>query len=646
MSPRPRMSTRRRVVTWALVLVVLAGVGLANRPVIAMGTQAFHNYQIGTDSYKKDNGFWSFLNVPGKFKINGIHSALLPTGKVLIVAGSGNNRANFNAGTFKTVVWNPADDSWRIVATPSDLFCSGHAFLPDGKLLIAGGTRRYEILKPDVKKAAGAMDIRMESPNGKPRLLRKGTELTSTKTGLVYRTTADAIVPPATKVTKGPKTVVTASITPVYVEALTKGKAAIVKAKTRFTIKGLTGQLSRDWYGVSQNLNMNKQEYQGDDTSYEFNPYTETYEKTGKLNYARWYPTLAPLADGSVLAVSGLNNLGNMINGQIEKFDVKQKRWIEQPRLKQMFPTYPALFLMKNNELFFSGSNTGYGSPIKYRKPGIWNLRTNALKLVPGLTDTDLLETSASVLLAPAQDQKVMLLGGGGTGQSDRATRRTAVIDLDSANPEYKQTADLPNPTRYLGTVLLPDDTVFTTNGSTGYRGENDSDLLTAQIYHPDTNKFDPVAPPKVGRNYHSESILLPDGRVLTLGSDPLYAGNGDYRAGKFEQRIEIYTPAYLYKGKRPTITGGPAAVRRGETVTFTTSDAADLKSARLIRPSSVTHVTDVEQRSLALDMTPTAGGVQLTIPQGAAMVPSGNYMLFLNNKAGVPSVARWVKVA
>ena len=32
------------------------------------------------------------------------------------------------------------------LATPYDMFCAGHAFLPNGNLLVAGGTSRY----PDI----------------------------------------------------------------------------------------------------------------------------------------------------------------------------------------------------------------------------------------------------------------------------------------------------------------------------------------------------------------------------------------------------------------------------------------------------------------------------------------------------------------
>ena len=99
-------------------------------------------------------------------RVNAIHAALLRTGKVLIVAGSGNDRKQFNAGTFKTLLWDPDTDKFKLIHTPSDMFCAGHVFLPDGKLLIAGGTRRYEKLEAG-RHARGGRD------DGQERVARR-----------------------------------------------------------------------------------------------------------------------------------------------------------------------------------------------------------------------------------------------------------------------------------------------------------------------------------------------------------------------------------------------------------------------------------------------------------------------------------------
>ena len=65
------------------------------------------------------------------------------------------------------------------------------------------------------------------------------------------------------------------------------------------------------------------------------------------------------------------------------------------------------------------------------------------------------------------------------------------------------------------------------------------------------------------------------------------------------------------------------------------------------MRPSAVTHVTDVEQRSVALEVTHDAGGDSfgVTIPDRPGLLPSGWYMLFATGEDDAPSEARWVRV-
>jgi hypothetical protein len=301
---------------------------------------------------------------------------------------------------------------------------------------------------------------------------------------------------------------------------------------------------------------------------------------------------------------------------------------------------------MSDGRLFYSGSNAGYGpSDGDGRLPGIWNLQDNSFRQVGGLRDPHLTETSASVLLPPAQDQQVMVLGGGGIGESSESTARTDIIDLRTSDPHFTPGPDLAEPTRYLNAVILPDNTVLTTGGSHDYRGKGNSNNHIARIYDPITNSFRVTASPRVGRNYHSEALLLPDGRVVVLGSDSLYKDGDNSIPGTFEQRIEVYSPPYLYHGSRPAITDGPTALQRGAIADFTTPDPNSIATAKLIRPSSVTHTTDIEQRSVALDIVRKDGAISLTVPTQAGLVPSGWYMLFVTDRTGTPSAAHWVHV-
>ncbi|GAA4923244.1 galactose oxidase early set domain-containing protein [Actinoplanes utahensis] len=648
MKPRSRPTLARRLTSGLVTLVVLAVVAIANRPMVAVAAEALHEFQITRQSYKERYGLWSRLPVPQGFKVNAIHAALLHTGKVLIIAGSGNNRDAFEAKSFRTVLYDPVEDEFTEVPTPTDVFCAGHTFLPDGKLLVAGGTKSYEVLAEDVEHAAGVMKIKNESPDGGPRIFPKGARLRSAG-GEVYRTRSAVTVPAARKITHGAHTMVHAGEAEVWVDAVAKGDRPVVKSPAQYSIEGLTGPAARNLYGVAEKITREKQEYGGDRTSYEFDPLTERYVRTGDMRDHRWYPTLIGLTSGDVIAVSGLDQFGRILPGRNERYLPAQRRWVAAPELKRYFPTYPGLHLMGDGRVFYSGSNSGYGSDTEGRTPGLWDVRRNTFQVVPGLRDADMNETSSSVLLAPAQEQKVMIFGGGGVGESQESTARTDIADLDEKNPRYRPGPDLPKPARYLSTVLLPDDTVLTTGGSSGYRGgpyrgDPRSDLFNSQIYHPGRNAFDKAADSTVGRNYHAEAILLPDGRVITMGGDPLYDKSGE-NAGTFEQRIEIYSPPYLFKGERPTITGGPVTVERGSNAFFGTPQASRITSARLVRPSAVTHVTDVDQRSVALGLTRVESGVRVTVPPKSGLIPSGWYMLFLVDENGIPSVARWVRV-
>ena len=75
-------------------------------------------------------GEWS--SVMTSVPIVQVHLHLLPTGKVLSWGGP-------DSDTPTTYLWDPATGAFSSILAPSELFCSGHSFLPDGRLLVAGG---------------------------------------------------------------------------------------------------------------------------------------------------------------------------------------------------------------------------------------------------------------------------------------------------------------------------------------------------------------------------------------------------------------------------------------------------------------------------------------------------------------------------
>ncbi|MGS2588161.1 galactose oxidase-like domain-containing protein [Streptomyces hebeiensis] len=639
-----RRNRARRLAIGAAVVVAVAGM---NGPALyRFSSEQYHEYKINRPDYKAANGHWGFLDVPAKFKINSIHASLLHTGKVLLIAGSGNNQKNFDAGKFESILWDPKDNSYKMIPTPKDMFCSGHTQLPDGNLLVAGGTKRYEKLKGDVTKAGGLMIVHNEDPD-KPITLPAGTMFTGKENGKTFVSKDPVLVEKAKKVFD-PATGAFLRTEPglgrIYVEARKSGARYETGTEDNYRVHGMKGSDARNVYGIAQKLALDKKDFQGIRDAFEFDPVAEKYIKVDPMNEARWYPTLTTLEDGKVLALSGLDEIGQIVPGKDEIYDPETKKW-EYTGIIRKFPTYPAIFLMDNGKLFYSGSNAGYGPADVGRDPGVWDLETNKFDKIPGLSDADQMETSATVMLPPAQDQKFMVIGGGGVGESKKSSEKSRLVDLKDADPRFEDGPALDKGTRYPSASLMPDDSLLVTGGSEDYRGRGGTDILQARLYDPKSDTYKRVADPAVGRNYHSGSVLLPDGRVMIFGSDPLFSDKANTKPGTFEQRIEIYTPPYLFRDERPELTDGPKEIERGGSAVFKTKDAASIKTAKLMRPSAVTHVTDVEQRSIALDMKKTAEGIEVTVPENSALVPSGWYMLFVTDDKGTPSEAVWVDV-
>ncbi|GGZ79580.1 galactose oxidase-like domain-containing protein [Streptomyces echinoruber] len=638
---------RRRARRLAIgTVVVLALAGMNGPWLYRFGTARYHQYVIDQPEYKADNGHWQIVRFPPQYRQDTIHAVLLHTGKVLMIAGSGNNQDNFDAKKFDTRLWDPVKGTIKKIPTPKDLFCTGHTQLADGNVLIAGGTKRYEKLKGDVTKAGGLMIVHNENPD-KPITLPAGTRFTGRTNHKTFVSKDPVLVPRARKVfdrRTGRWLRNDPGLGRIYVEAQRKGARYETGTQDNYRVRGLKGADARNTYGIAQKLALDKKDFQGIRDAFEFDPVAERYIKVDPMNEARWYPTLTTLSDGRILSVSGLDDIGQLVPGKNEIFDPRTRKWTYTKKIRQ-FPTYPALFLLQNGKLFYSGSNAGYGPDDVGRDPGVWDVDTNAFTKLPGLSDAHLMETSGTVMLPPAQDERFLVIGGGGVGESKLSSRKTRLIDLRAKHPRFTDGPSLEKGTRYPQSSILPDDTVLVSGGSQDYRGRSDSNILQARLYHPDTNTFERVADPLVGRNYHSGSILLPDGRVMFFGSDSLYGDKANTRPGRFEQRIEIYTPPYLYHGARPDLSGGPKTVARGASATFTSRHASAIRKLRLIRPSASTHVTDVDQRSVAVDFTTSGDRVKVTVPKNRNLVQSGWYMLFAVDDQGTPSVAQWVRV-
>jgi hypothetical protein len=86
---------------------------------------------------------WRLL--PNSSEVLAIHAALLRTGEILYFGGDEHDAGQNEAGRIDhTRLFDCATLVVTNLGSPtSDVFCSGHAFLADGRLLVAGGTQHF-----------------------------------------------------------------------------------------------------------------------------------------------------------------------------------------------------------------------------------------------------------------------------------------------------------------------------------------------------------------------------------------------------------------------------------------------------------------------------------------------------------------------
>jgi hypothetical protein len=203
----------------------------------------------------------------------------------------------------------------------------------------------------------------------------------------------------------------------------------------------------------------------------------------------------------------------------------------------------------------------------------------------------------------------------------------------------WRYTSPMTHARRHLNATMLPDGKVLATGGTSSPGFSDPAGAVhAAEMWDPRTGNWHVLASNSINRVYHSTSLLLPDGRVL-------HTGSGDGPGLPRELSAELFSPPYLYQGQRPEITDLPAAIGYGQEFVVLTDDAPQVVRVTLVRLGSVTHAFDQNQRFSELGVRRVAGGLSVRAPASGAIAPPGPYLLFILNAAGVPSVAKFIRV-
>ncbi len=371
-----------------------------------------------------------------------------------------------------------------------------------------------------------------------------------------------------------------------------------------------------------------------------FNPQTRTYFRGPDMSVGRWYPTATELPDGRVLAFAGDNIVQDRpgadpplsdasVNSLPSVFNPKTNTWTDLEGARLTSPLYPYMFVLSDGRIFDAGPD----KTTRILSPATWTWSTVGTSPIDG---------HSAVMYRP---NKIMKSGTWADPDffGDRvfnAGPGTAVIDMDAPTPAWRSTAPMAHGRSYHNMTLLPDGTVLASGGQSNSDGTDlTKSVLPAEIWNPDTETWTTVAPLTNGRLYHSTALLLPDGRVLMAGGGALPGRATD------QKNAEIYSPPYLFKGPRPTISSAPSAANYGASFDVTTPNAAQIAKVSLIRSPSVTHAFDQNQRFQFLSFTAGAGKVTVHAPASANLAPPGDYLLFLVDTNGVPSVGSFVRI-
>jgi hypothetical protein len=262
-------------------------------------------------------------------------------------------------------------------------------------------------------------------------------------------------------------------------------------------------------------------------------------------------------------------------------------------------------------------------------------------------------------------------------------TATIEMIDFTDASPQWATVGELIHPLTTSKAVVLPDGKVFIGQGlNRGLAGSfEEREGLRFQLLDPDTGVTTELARTTVSRGLHGTATLLPDATVFVAGENrealvqpgdpsfPLETSFGMLPQGDPDQGVpvgQIFRPPYLFKpdgglATRPVILDAPDEISyRGHFDITVAGDPDQIGSVVILRSDHNTHSLTTGDRHVKLafraedDSREGGSGDRRREPEGelrviAPRLPAqaipGIYMLFIVDKAGVPSIGRQLRL-
>jgi len=400
--------------------------------------------------------------------------------------------------------------------------------------------------------------------------------------------------------------------------------------------------------------------FQGLNSAYEFNVYTNSFEKVTSMAHGRWYPTLITLTDGKAWVVDGLDEFG-IRNALVEVYDPATKRFNIQydPTSSITYCAGQTSTLPGAGTQCYGGPNQGVSPPLSLYPRA--HLMPSGLILVCGmdrplylvnpttgawtaLGQTQFFREYGVSFLLPlnntATERGRVLIAGGNINPvfPQPATRTAEMIDFNAGTntaPVVRNSASM-NVGREFGMpIILPTGKLVVFGGTIANALDYNH---TPEIFDPVSETWTTLPDANVSRTYHSIALLLLDGRVWVTSGTPDRIS--------WEHRTEFYNPPYVFANNRPTINGRVRSAQYGGTINIPTANATDIASVSLVRLGSQTHHFDPNMRLVWLQIVRRdSTSIDVSAPINANIAPPGFYMIHVLNANEIPSVAQVIKI-
>ncbi|KAH7102496.1 glyoxal oxidase N-terminus-domain-containing protein [Auriculariales sp. MPI-PUGE-AT-0066] len=394
------------------------------------------------------------------------------------------------------------------------------------------------------------------------------------------------------------------------------------------------------------------------------NDWEENFEEVA-LQIGRWYPTSLVLSNGSILVMGGQRGANDIPVPSIEILPrpAGGPTLLELAFLREFDPynLYPFLYVLPlSGEIFVIGHNDARNlNPKTFVDVRVHDRIPGSVDEGGGRTYPNSGAAMMLPLHPPYTEPAQILTCGGTPGGGAKALDNCAIITPEATDAHW-QLERMPFRRVMACMVNLPDGTFLIVNGAqkgaAGF-GLADSPTLTALLYDPTLpigQRMSILNTTIVARMYHSEAILLHDGRVLITGSDPLTTvlyENGTVNwdlSYPEEYRTEVYYPPYLSTGRtQPTYTITNTDWAYGAEITINVNlfhGTTGTMRVSLLGAVVSTHANSMGQRHLWIDTTCTGNVCKLRAPPNNKVWPPGWGQLFVLD-GPTPSYSQWVRV-